>query len=66
MKSRRPSNPPLFTCTFCWHLSDGTPHAIGRAARLTCDACYSAILDLAICWVCGEVVFRGDECVSLG
>lgn len=21
---------------------------------------------MAVCWVCGEVVFRGDECVSLG
>ncbi|XXH04989.1 hypothetical protein Hte_011413 [Hypoxylon texense] len=35
-------HPQLFTCTFCWHLSRGPPHA------------------------CGEVVFRGEECVSLG
>jgi hypothetical protein len=24
------------------------------------------VLDLAICWVCGEVVFCGEECVNLG
>lgn len=34
--------------------------------RLACGPCYDALLDLAVCWVCGEVVFRGDECVSLG
>ncbi|KAK8055885.1 hypothetical protein PG993_001112 [Apiospora rasikravindrae] len=61
-----PPHPHLFTCTFCWHLSRGPPHVLGRAARLTCEACYNAIIDLAICWVCGEVVCRGDECISLG
>ncbi|KAK8126099.1 uncharacterized protein PG998_001858 [Apiospora kogelbergensis] len=57
----RPSHPHLFTCTFCWHLSRGPPHVLGRAARLTCEACYDAIIDLAICWVCGEIVCRGDD-----
>ncbi|KAI1769008.1 hypothetical protein GGR53DRAFT_529722 [Hypoxylon sp. FL1150] len=40
--SKPQQHPQLFTCTFCWHLSRGPPHA------------------------CGEVVFRGDDCVSLG
>ncbi|KAK7970308.1 hypothetical protein PG988_009381 [Apiospora saccharicola] len=57
----KPSHPHLFTCTFCWHLSRGPPHVLGRAARLTCEACYDAIIDLAICWVCGEIVCRGDD-----
>ncbi|ROV98373.1 hypothetical protein VMCG_07132 [Cytospora schulzeri] len=35
---------------------------VGRGARLACEPCYKALLDLAVCWVCGEVVFRGDEC----
>ncbi|KAK7924103.1 hypothetical protein PG985_006157 [Apiospora marii] len=64
MPQSRRSNPPhphLFTCTFCWHLSRGPPHVLGRAARLTCEACYNAIIDLAICWVCGEIVCRGDD-----
>ncbi|KAH8673752.1 hypothetical protein BX600DRAFT_536353 [Xylariales sp. PMI_506] len=58
--------PNYFTCTFCWHLSRGPPHVLGRSARLSCEACFNAIIDLAICWVCGELVYRGSECVSLG
>ncbi|KAL2136583.1 hypothetical protein VTI74DRAFT_2888 [Chaetomium olivicolor] len=45
---------------------DYGPRVLGREARLACRQCYEAILDLAICWVCGEVVYRGEECVSLG
>lgn len=56
----------FFTCTFCWHLSSARPRVIGRTARLVCEPCYAALIDLSVCWVCGEVVFRGDECVSLG
>ena len=61
-----PASTP-FTCTFCWLPSLGPPRVLGRTApRLACAACHAAVLDLAICWVCGELVFRGDECVSLG
>ncbi|KAK4169494.1 hypothetical protein QBC43DRAFT_251843, partial [Cladorrhinum sp. PSN259] len=42
------------------------PRVIGRSARLACEKCYSALLGLSICWVCGGVVYRGEECVSLG
>ncbi|KAI0024613.1 hypothetical protein F4780DRAFT_724357 [Xylariomycetidae sp. FL0641] len=57
----------LFTCTFCWHLSRGPPRVLGRAtARLACDACFRGLLDLAVCWACGELVVRGADCVSLG
>ncbi|KAK7753496.1 hypothetical protein SLS62_004571 [Diatrype stigma] len=58
-----------FTCTFCWRLitHEGPPHTLGRAAsRLACRSCHAALLDLAVCWVCGELVVRADECVSLG
>lgn len=55
-----------FTCTFCWHVSSTSPRVIGRSARLACEPCYKALLNLSICWVCGEVVVRGDDCVSLG
>ncbi|KAB5523014.1 hypothetical protein GE09DRAFT_976997, partial [Coniochaeta sp. 2T2.1] len=64
--------PPLgqhsvFTCTFCWHISLLPPRVVGRSsARLACQACHDALLTLSICWVCGEVVVRGDDCVSLG
>lgn len=61
--------PPLtFTCTLCWTPSPPPSHIVGspRSARLACAACYAALLDLAVCWVCGELVVRGDECVSLG
>jgi len=54
-----------FTCTFCWHISSTTPRVIGRSARLACEACYNALLGLSVCWACGEVVVRGDDCVSL-
>ncbi|OIW33001.1 hypothetical protein CONLIGDRAFT_160864 [Coniochaeta ligniaria NRRL 30616] len=55
-----------FTCTFCWHIASTPPHVVGSSGRLACEFCYSALLDLSICWVCGEVVFRGEDCVSLG
>jgi hypothetical protein len=55
-----------FTCTFCWHISATPPHVVGCSARLACESCYNALLDLSVCWVCGEVVVRGDSCVSLG
>ncbi|PTD10235.1 hypothetical protein FCULG_00008719 [Fusarium culmorum] len=61
-----PSHANIFTCTFCFHVSQGPPQIIGRSARLACTACHAALLKLAICWVCGELVFRGDECVSFG
>merc|ERR1712225_156867 len=32
----------------------------------TCTLCWRAVLDLSICWVCGECIVRGDEVVSLG
>ncbi|KAJ3469321.1 hypothetical protein MRS44_003386 [Fusarium solani] len=54
----------IFTCTFCFHLSNGPPHVIGRSARLACSPCHAALLNLAICWVCGELIFRGDERVE--
>ncbi|KAF6838068.1 mediator of rna polymerase ii transcription [Colletotrichum plurivorum] len=46
--------------------SDGPSQIIGRSARLACSPCYASIIDLAIYWVCGEVVFRDEDCVSLG
>lgn len=55
-----------FTCTFCWHFSSAPPRVVGRSARLACEPCYKTLLDLSVCWVCGEVVVRGDDCVSLG
>ncbi|KAJ8111329.1 hypothetical protein ONZ43_g5647 [Nemania bipapillata] len=57
------SNPQQpFTCTFCWHIiPKGRPFVLGPAARLTCDTCFRAIMNLAICWVCGELVFHADE-----
>ncbi|KAM0562081.1 hypothetical protein ACHAPJ_002525 [Fusarium lateritium] len=60
------NQPNIFTCTFCFHLSQGPPQTIGRLARLACSTCHAALLNLAICWVCGELIFRGDECVSFG
>ncbi|KAJ0163327.1 hypothetical protein CTA2_3172 [Colletotrichum tanaceti] len=50
-----------FTCTFCYRPSDGPPHVLGHEARLTCSPCHAALIDLAICWVCGEIVYRGDD-----
>lgn len=71
-----------FICTFCWQpyplssqqIFHTTPTTSvsrrhrKRAAtpRAACNPCYRAIIDLSIYWVCGEVVLRGEECVSLG
>ncbi|EFQ28505.1 hypothetical protein CGRA01v4_07307 [Colletotrichum graminicola] len=49
-----------FTCTFCYQTSED-PHVVGHEARLACSACHAALIDLAICWVCGEIVYRGDD-----
>ncbi|KAK7225531.1 hypothetical protein V2G26_013534 [Clonostachys chloroleuca] len=56
----------LFTCTFCFRLSSGPPQILGRSARLACKACCTTLLDLSIYWVCGELIFRGEDCVSFG
>ncbi|KJZ72953.1 hypothetical protein HIM_07716 [Hirsutella minnesotensis 3608] len=56
----------VFTCTFCHRISDGPTRVIGRCARLACEPCHAILVDLSICWVCGEMVCRQDECVSLG
>lgn len=61
-----PPNLTTFTCTFCYRTCSYPAQALGRSARLCCSCCYAAILDLSICWVCGEIIFRGDECVSFG
>ena len=56
----------LIRCTFCHHLSPAPGRVVGRSARLACSACHAALLSLTICWVCGGVVYRGTDCVSLG
>ena len=68
-----PQTPPspsqaAFVCTICWqHHPPGTkPKLLGSSARIVCVACWRAVLDLSICWVCGECIVRGDEVVSLG
>ena len=65
-----PSTTSPFTCTFCWCTSRGPALVLGSirssAPRLACGPCHAAVLNLAVCWVCGELVCRGDECVSLG
>lgn len=68
---------PSFICTICWqpqyppsNQSSSTsrfgPKLLGSSARIVCQACWCAVLDLSICWVCGECIVRGDEVVSLG
>ncbi|KAN0114896.1 hypothetical protein V8E51_004440 [Hyaloscypha variabilis] len=57
-----------FICTICWQHQDpgAKPKLLGISARIVCHACWRAVLDLSICWVCGECIVRGDEVVSLG
>ncbi|RKF56824.1 hypothetical protein GcC1_193012 [Golovinomyces cichoracearum] len=57
-----------FLCTICWqHQPVGfKPKLLGQSARIVCERCWCAILDLSICWVCGEYIVRGDDVVSLG
>ena len=68
-----PRTPPslleaAFICTICWqHQPSGSkPKLLGTSARIVCQACWRAVLDLSICWVCGECIVRGDDVVSLG
>jgi hypothetical protein len=67
---RTPPSPSeaAFICTICWqHQPSGSkPKLLGTSARIVCRACWRAVLDLSICWVCGECIVRGDEVVSLG
>lgn len=39
---------------------------MGRESRIACEACWKAVIDLAICWSCGEIIVRESEVVSLG
>ncbi|KAH7360531.1 hypothetical protein BKA65DRAFT_187319 [Rhexocercosporidium sp. MPI-PUGE-AT-0058] len=57
-----------FVCTICWQRQPrgSKPKILGTSARIVCRACWRAVLDLSICWVCGECIVRGDEVVSLG
>lgn len=62
--------PPLssFLCTFCWvpQYPPSPLRTLGAESRICCLRCWEQILDLAICWVCGEVVVRCEDAVSLG
>lgn len=55
-----------FICNYCHCPMPGYPIILGRSARLACSPCASAIVKLSICWVCGEMICRGDDCVSFG
>ncbi|KAM3077315.1 hypothetical protein ACMFMG_006664 [Clarireedia jacksonii] len=59
---------PVFICTICWQPQHppSLPKLLGSSSRIVCVACWRAVLDLSICWVCGECIVRGDEVVSLG
>jgi hypothetical protein len=59
---------PSFLCTFCWipQFAPSKPKTVGATSRISCETCWRAILDLSICWVCGEMVLRGDHLISLG
>jgi len=75
-------DPVPFTCTFCWRTftppssqyQDNHPYqsfhprVIGPSstARLACSRCHAALISLAVCWGCGQLVSRGQACVSLG
>ncbi|KAI6246146.1 hypothetical protein HI914_05384 [Erysiphe necator] len=57
-----------FLCTICWQYQPRgiKPKILGQSARIVCEKCWCAVIDLSICWVCGDIVVRGDEIVSLG
>merc|ERR1712225_141435 len=56
---------PRWTSRFpsCLHMYD---LLAATGTRIVCKPCWRAVLDLSICWVCGECIVRGDEVVSLG
>lgn len=62
------SSDPSFICTICWSPQHppSIPRVLGRSSRIVCLQCWRAVLDLSICWVCGECIVRGDDVVSLG
>ncbi|KAH8595717.1 hypothetical protein B0O99DRAFT_672107 [Bisporella sp. PMI_857] len=63
-----PAIEPVFICTVCWQaqFAPASPKILGSSSRIVCLPCWKAVLDLSICWVCGECIVRGDEVVSLG
>ncbi|KAF7948970.1 hypothetical protein EAE96_008148 [Botrytis aclada] len=68
LRTIQKSSDPSFVCTICWspQYLPSTPRVLGRSSRIVCHQCWRAVLDLSICWVCGECIVRGDEVVSLG
>lgn len=59
-------NDDNYICNYCHCATHDNPVILGRSARLACDQCAAAIVKLSICWVCGEIICRGDDCVSFG
>ncbi|KAK0113152.1 hypothetical protein ONS95_014851 [Cadophora gregata] len=59
---------PAYICTICWQRQARGSQCklLGSSARIVCKPCWRTVLDLSICWVCGECIVRGDEVVSLG
>jgi hypothetical protein len=59
---------PSFLCSFCWtnQFRPAKPRVLGREARITCESCWKGVLDLSICWVCGEIIVKGEEVINLG
>ncbi|TGO42477.1 hypothetical protein BHYA_0008g00680 [Botrytis hyacinthi] len=68
LRTIQKSSDPAFVCTICWspQYLPSTPRVLGRSSRIVCHQCWRAVLDLSICWVCGEGIVRGDQVVSLG
>lgn len=65
--SRLPALEPSFICTFCWspQYPPSKPKLVG-SSRISCAFCHAAVLNLSICWACGEIIVRSQEVVSLG
>ncbi|OAR00824.1 hypothetical protein LLEC1_05873 [Akanthomyces lecanii] len=66
LQTSAPEKDDEFICNYCHCAAHGYPVILGRSARLACDQCAAAIVKLSICWVCGEMICRGDDCVSFG
>ncbi|KAI9656439.1 MAG: hypothetical protein M1829_000398 [Trizodia sp. TS-e1964] len=57
---------PRYRCSFCWRLFSGGHRALRsrrEETRIACEPCWRGVVDLSVCWVCGDVVVGsgGDD-----
>ena len=57
-----------YCCSLCRStIMQPTPPSLAPSTgKVTCSDCIKRVYDLAVCWACGEMVYRKSDAVSFG